>query len=282
MEYLSSDFDNFCKLKGIQRHRTAPRNPQQNGIAERMNRTIMARVRCMLLASGVDKKFWGEAVSTAAYLINRSPSSAIDFDIPEARWNGALPDYTKLEPFGCRAYAHIKQGKLDARAQRCIFLGYQPGCKAYRLWCTESGNQKLLVSRDVDFNEKLMPCVNKDDTFIEVQSSNNDTQAEEKEAESHQALKSPTPAVAVRKDGRPRRINKVPMRFNDYQMAYFALCVAETIEYDEPATYEEAMKGKEWEQWLEAMKDEIESLLKNKTWELVDRPETQKVESCRL
>ena len=103
-----------------------------------------------------------------------------------------------------------------------------------------------------------------DDTFVVVESPNNDTQAEEKEAESHQAQKSPIPAVAVRKDGRPRRTNKAPVRFNDYEMAYFALCVAETIEFDEPATYEEAMKGKEWEQWLEAMKDKIESLLKNK------------------
>ena len=57
LEYLSSEFDSFCKLEGIQMYRTAPRNPQQSDIAERMNRTIMERVRCMLLASGVDKIF---------------------------------------------------------------------------------------------------------------------------------------------------------------------------------------------------------------------------------
>ena len=90
LEYLSSEFDNFCKNKGIQRHKTAPRNPQQNGTAERMNRTIMERVRCMLIASGVDKEFWGEAVTTAAYLINRSPSSAIDFNIPEVKSGGVV------------------------------------------------------------------------------------------------------------------------------------------------------------------------------------------------
>ena len=83
LEYLSSEFTEYCKSKGIKRHKTAPRNPQQNGIAERMNRIIMERVRCMLLISGVYKRFWGDAVSTASSLINMSPSSAIDYGIPD-------------------------------------------------------------------------------------------------------------------------------------------------------------------------------------------------------
>lgn len=107
----------------------------------------------MLLSSGVDKRLWGEAVSTAPTLINMSPSSAVDYGIPDSIWYGKLPDFTKLKPFGCRSYAHIKQGKLDSRALRCIFLGYQAGSKVFRLWNTEQNNGKLIISRDVTFDE---------------------------------------------------------------------------------------------------------------------------------
>ena len=77
LEFLSKEFEKFCHEKGIKRHRTVPLNPQQNGVAERANRTIMERVRSMLLAFGMEKKFWTEAVSTAVKLINKCPSSSI-------------------------------------------------------------------------------------------------------------------------------------------------------------------------------------------------------------
>ena len=59
LEFLSKEFENFCQEKGIKRHRTVPLNPQQNGVAERANRTILERVRSMLLASGMEKKVLG-------------------------------------------------------------------------------------------------------------------------------------------------------------------------------------------------------------------------------
>ena len=59
LEYLSSKFDLFCKEKGMKRHKTVPCKPQQNGVAERMNRTILERVRCLLLSSGLSSRFWG-------------------------------------------------------------------------------------------------------------------------------------------------------------------------------------------------------------------------------
>lgn len=71
LEFLSSQFDKYCKLKWIKRHRTVPNNPQQNGVAERINRNLLERVRCMILDSGIPKSFWGEAVATAAALINK-------------------------------------------------------------------------------------------------------------------------------------------------------------------------------------------------------------------
>ena len=93
----------------------------------------------------------------AATLINRSPSSAIDFETPDHRWFGRDYDYSNLKIFGCMTYAHIRQSKLEARALRCVMVGYQKGVKGYRLWCIDPNNQKIIISRDVQFEETRMP-----------------------------------------------------------------------------------------------------------------------------
>ena len=82
LEFLSGEFEALCKSEGIARHYTVPGTPQQNGVAERMNRTILEKVRCMLSSSGLSKSFWAEAASTACHLINRSPNFAIEKKTP--------------------------------------------------------------------------------------------------------------------------------------------------------------------------------------------------------
>lgn len=82
LEFLSNEFKDYCIKNGIPRHLTVRGTPQQNGLAERMNRTILERIRCLLSNANLPKKFWGEALMTATYLINRSPSSAIFFKTP--------------------------------------------------------------------------------------------------------------------------------------------------------------------------------------------------------
>ena len=82
LEYYSGEFEVICKSKGIARHRTVTYTPQQNGLAERMNRTLIERVRYMLMNAGLSKGFWTEAVTIAAYLINRSPYSILGFKTP--------------------------------------------------------------------------------------------------------------------------------------------------------------------------------------------------------
>jgi len=74
MEFYSDEFNAHCKSQGIVRHYTIPYTPQQNGVAGRMNRTIISRVRCMLSNAGLNRRFWAKAASTAFYLINHSPS----------------------------------------------------------------------------------------------------------------------------------------------------------------------------------------------------------------
>ncbi|GAB2275344.1 hypothetical protein Dimus_039125 [Dionaea muscipula] len=158
LEFCNTLFDKFCIENGIQRHRTVVRTPQQNGVAERMNRTLLERVRCLMFTSNLPKGFWGEALNTAAYLINRSPNTVLNLKCPEEIWSGRQPTLNHLRTFGCLAYAHRSEGKLEPRAVKCVFLGYQEGTKGYRLWERSSGGVKILVSRDVTFNENEFPC----------------------------------------------------------------------------------------------------------------------------
>jgi len=108
----------------------------------------------MLFHARLPKVFWREAASTAVYVINRSPSAAIGFKTPYEMWNNHKPSLDHLKVFGCIAYAHEKQGKLEPRAKRCIFIGYPSGVKGYKLWNLEEGMPKTMVSRDVIFDEK--------------------------------------------------------------------------------------------------------------------------------
>ena len=88
----------------------------------------------MLVSSGLKHSLWGEAVVTAIYLINRSPSSAIDFITPYEKWTNKKPDLSHLRPFGCVAYSHVNDGKLNPRSQKCVMLGYPDGTKGYRFF----------------------------------------------------------------------------------------------------------------------------------------------------
>ena len=183
LEFCSDEFSDYCRKHGIGRHKTVPHNPQQNGLAERMNRTILERVRCLLIYSGLPKSFWGEAVVTATYLINRCPSSAIEYKTPIEVWSGRTVSYGNLRIFGCVAYAHIKQDKLEPRARRCIFLGYPDGVKGYKLMSIEAGNhQKFFISRDVIFKEDEMYKDTlkgkENDGQKEINSNNSESQVE--------------------------------------------------------------------------------------------------------
>ena len=99
MEFCNELFDSYYAKEGIQRHRTIRLTPQLNEVAEQMNRIIMNKARCLLLSLGLSKSFWGEAIMTKAYFVNRCPSSAIDFKIPEEKWSGKPLGLSHLKVF---------------------------------------------------------------------------------------------------------------------------------------------------------------------------------------
>ena len=123
-------------------------------VAERMNRTLMEKARSMLSGTGLGQEFWAEAVETACYLVNRSPSSALEDKTPHEVWTGKKPSLSHLRVFGCDAYVHVpkeKRTKLDNKSKRCIFIGYKDGLKGYKLWNPEI--RKVVYNLDVVFRE---------------------------------------------------------------------------------------------------------------------------------
>jgi len=184
-EFVLEQFNEFCRKIGIKRHKTVPHTPQQNGLAERMNRTILEKVRCMLLSAGLPNTFWGEAANIAAYLINRCPSSTLGFKTPMKAWSGEPPDYLGLKVFGSLAFAHVKQGKLDARAIKCVFIGYPEGVKGYKLWKLELGETRCIISRDVTFDESRMTMLSKEQKDNRSSSENTNFEVEHSEISDH-------------------------------------------------------------------------------------------------
>ncbi|GJX10003.1 retrovirus-related pol polyprotein from transposon TNT 1-94 [Tanacetum coccineum] len=134
LEFCNWEFEQLCIESGIARHLTVAGTPQHNGVAERMNKTLMDKVRCLLIQSGLPKTFWAEATCTATYLINRSLLRAIEKKTHMEMWSGHLTDYGILRIFGCVAYPHDKQSKLDPRGIKCVLLGYPEGVKGYILY----------------------------------------------------------------------------------------------------------------------------------------------------
>ena len=109
----------------------------------------------MYIQSGLPKSFWAEMLTYASHLVNRLPSSAIVGKTLMEMWSGkAADDYDKLRIFGCPAYYHVSDGKLNPRAKKAVFLGFRSGVKGYKLWDLE--DKKIVMSRDVTFDEASM------------------------------------------------------------------------------------------------------------------------------
>jgi hypothetical protein len=152
-EYVSHDFADFCESEGIIHEVIPPYTPQQNGSAERRNRTIMNMVRCMLKGKNLPKELWGEAVSTATYTLNMCPTKRLNGVTPEEIWSGNKPNVSHMRVFGSLAYKHVLdqlRKKLDDKSTMMILVGYHP-TGGYKLY--DPVNKCIVISRDVVIDE---------------------------------------------------------------------------------------------------------------------------------
>ncbi|KAG8786664.1 hypothetical protein FRC15_010949 [Serendipita sp. 397] len=153
-ELVNNQLKAWCAKKGIIVQTTAPYSPSQNGIAERLNRTLLELARAMLMAKDLPAFLWTEAVSHAAYLRNHAPTRALDGKTPEEVWTGKKPDVSHLREFGSEVWIRDEGniGKLDPRANKFIFVGYQDGARAVRYY--DRAKRSIKVSRNFIFGDE--------------------------------------------------------------------------------------------------------------------------------
>ncbi|GJP38057.1 hypothetical protein CLOM_g22490 [Closterium sp. NIES-68] len=156
-EFIGADFEGELKRKGIQHQLTVPYNPQQNGVAERFNRTLQEGARTLLGRAGLPDPFWVSALRQVALVKNRVLATVGDKEwIPYVKWYGSAPAVNMLRAFGCMVVFHVpkeKRGKLEASGRWGVHLGIAKDHKGWLLW--DLTTQKLTVSRDVKFLESL-------------------------------------------------------------------------------------------------------------------------------
>ncbi|GKB95669.1 retrovirus-related pol polyprotein from transposon TNT 1-94 [Tanacetum coccineum] len=228
LRHKNESFSKFKEWKQLMENQTG--TPQQKGLAERMNRTLLNKVRCLLIQSGLPDSFWVEATVTAAYLINRSPYTTLEKNTPMDLWSGHPTNYDMLRIFGCVAYSHVNQGKLKPTSIKCIFLGYPDGVKGYRLWRLDDVKPKIIISRDVVFNESLIYK----DTLKGAGAADSEKEVEF-EVELQGTKRTTTIPVRYMDEGNVSLSKPSGSKVDD--MAAYAFAIAEEEDTHEPITF---------------------------------------------
>ncbi|KAL0358834.1 UNVERIFIED_CONTAM: Retrovirus-related Pol polyprotein from transposon TNT 1-94 [Sesamum angustifolium] len=193
-------------------------------------------------------------------------------------------DISSLRVFGCSAFVHQSVDKLAPRSQKCVFIGYPDGIKGYRLWLRSQPGFKVLISKDVIFNENEMPCLddsqdkNNDNLDLTFNKVEDNQQGEENEEEPRTDFLENSNSEGLddyllARD-RNRREPRIPARYNDFHIAL-------NVEPNEPSSVEEALKSENSKNWLSAMAEEMKSLKDNNTWVLVPKPKSCSVVNCK-
>ncbi|CAL9001225.1 unnamed protein product [Prunus brigantina] len=240
-EYTSMEFDIFCVDVDMERQLTTPYTAQQNGVAERKNRTIVEMAKCMMLEKKIPFEFWAEAVNTSVYILNRCPTKVLLKKTPFEAYSGRKP-----------RIKHLRKG--------------------YKLYNIETG--KVIVSRDVVFNEDACWDWNTQEersVRIQITEVSEGEQGHEgsscdyvAQCEESEELSSSIEICDQERMTSPQDIDHTPLMYKSLAKVYEKcnLCIIE------PKKFEEAAKD---EAWRKAMEDEITMIEKNNTWELEDK-----------
>ena len=157
-EYMSNEFNSFCSEHGIHRRHSTRNIPQQNGVAERANRTLEEHCTAMLFQANLPASFLGDCALAYVYTWNMMPSRALKDSTPHCEWYGSVPDVSRIRVFGALSYVHIQRDKrtgIGSHMERCIFVGYPEGYKAWRFY--NPLTHKFIISERAEFDERYFP-----------------------------------------------------------------------------------------------------------------------------
>ena len=298
-EFVNEDLVTWTWEQGIDIQLTAPYSPSQNGIAERMNRTLVEMARTMLIASKLPEFLWEQAVAHAAYVRNRAYTRAIPNTTPYQRWHGEKPEIAYLRPFGTAVWILVQGQKVSRKmlpkSKRKAFVGFDDGSKSVRYYNAET--RKILTSRNFRFlslsnedslheNIVVAPDPQRErglerGTQMIVDQAREGTRMEGNLRENaNDSLGNNTCDSSKRNSGgvedpmdvdRPRKTRGIKRDYKFLDDPYIDEVQIAEVSEDEPATLEEAKRSGDWPEWQRAIQAELSQLHQMGTWHLVDR-----------
>lgn len=266
-EYLNRQFFELAKQKGIFLKPAPAYTHELNGVAERYNRTIMDRARCLLLEAKLEKCYWPECIYTAAYLGNRLLTNTQEKKTPYEIFFKIRPDISNLHIYGSIAFIRIpeerRSSKLNPKSMKGKLVGYTD--TGYKILVDD----KVLVSRHVKFVEnttKFLSLDLEDEEIIQTKvDEKQQTKVDEKQKDEDDYVEE------VKIQTRSKREKKLPKKFDDH------IVYANLSNYLVPESYSEAIHSEDSKKWLQAMNKEISSLEENQTWKIVNQPLNKKI-----
>lgn len=310
-EFCSLLFEKFLTDNGIIHQKTNPYTPQQNGMSERMNRTLVEKARCLLFDAELDKSFWAEAVSTAVYLRNRSIVSDLK-KTPYEMWSQKQPDVSNLKIFGSEVMMLIpteKRRKFDKKSKKMILIGFCENIKGYRLF--DPITKSIVTSRDVIVNEKtpkstdIPDLILENDSYDEISTSVGDTsenlgensslnepsevfsdsseeynpQEDLPDSDTSSSYQDVLNGTADEPETRRRSIRQRKIKnFDDYETY---ACQADVKVEDVPLNVSDALSRLDSDKWKQAIEAELASFEENDAWEVVEKPENATLVKCK-
>ncbi|XP_073064107.1 uncharacterized protein [Primulina eburnea] len=290
-EFENRSFSSFCDRKGISHEFSAPKTPQQNGIAERKNRTLQEMARVMLTSKNLAKRFWAEALNIASHISNRvylrSGSTMTSYEIIM----GKKPNLRYFHVFGCVCYTlndRDQLAKFDSKSDKCLFLGYATNSRAYRMFNLRT--RTIMESINVVFDDRAdLKKKTAEDDVEDLTTSDTDVNGSQENAHSDNEVVDDGPSIpskiqknhpssqiigGIREDIQTRKKDRV-----DYRKMVGLVCMSTMysqvrfscfVSQIEPKNVMEALKD---EFWTNAMHDELEEFVRNDVWTLVPSPD---------
>ena len=229
--------------------------------------------------ANLPNSFWGHALLTAAFTLNRVPSKTVE-KTPYEIWTGRRPSMSFMKIWGCEAYVKRQvSNKLDPKSDKCFFVGYPKETKGYYFYNPSEG--KVFVARTGVFLEKEFISKGTSGRKVEVDEIHEPQKSDLPMVEQEQASQDVVeeqPAQVTQEPRRSIRIRHQPERYGFLMTQQGDVLL---MDQDEPVTYQEAITGPESEKWLEAMRSEMESMYTNQVWTLVEPPEGVKPIGCK-
>jgi len=293
-------FAKFLEKRDICAQYTMPGTPQQNGVAERRNQTLMDMIRNMLSNSSLLISLWMYALKTVMYLLNRVPSKAIQ-KISFELWTGRKPSLRHLHVWGCQEEIRIynpHEKKLDARTISGYFIGYPEKSKGYRFYCpthstriVETGNARFIengetsgseASRNVETKEVRVqvPLTSTSTSRIvvpHVDEAHNDQEEQINDPEvNNEPVVEQRQEIVLRRSQREKR-----SAISNNYVVYLQESKNDLSNDNDPVSFSEAMNSDNSDKLLDAMNDELKSMAQNCIWDLVELLEGCKRVGCK-